>query len=168
MYFRLFIYFTSTLTILKVFCESKQLVKDGFEMIWLGWVSMVPSKKRERKGDSPQELFIFSLKHNALKHHNWLQLRRKLCHCHKDPTGCRTLLFTCSENNVTTFQWPAGSCCLPLTAPGLFGRKTFSCLPHVAVPLPAQSCIAQRAGWEGGADFQVDAQYELFGFFSTR
>lgn len=133
-----------------MFCENEQWVERGHwnDLTWLGLHCTMLDRESCL-------LIYFALKHNALKHCNWLQPRRKLYHCHKDSTGCRMLLSAGSENNVTTFQWPARSCCLPSNCSWVFFRKTFSRLPEAAVTLHTQNCMAQSVLEKVGLTFRV-------------
>lgn len=119
-------------------------------------------RERERERDGGIDMLIyFSLKHNALKHHNWLQPRSKLCHCHKDSTLCRMLLSAGSENSVTSSQLGVAACFSLLLG---FFRKSFACSTQVVVTLHGQNCIAQRVDWEGGTDFHGDDSVDYSDF----
>lgn len=114
-------------------------------------------KERGGGGEGAPAVYLFLLYHHALKRHNWLQPRRKLCHCHKGPAGC-SMLLSAGSNPASTF-WPG----VAAGRWGLLGfwRQTFYSL-QAAVTLHARHCIAHGPGGKVGPAFRATASCGWF------
>lgn len=122
---------------------SEWAVGRKMALKWFWSVGSPLYRERERETERCFIIYV-SLKHKALKHRNWLQPTRKLCHCHRDSTGCSMLLSAEYGEHIPAASWEL--------LHAVCGSAPLKLLWH--------SCTDshfQRAGREGGAGFPGDA-----------